>query len=225
MTTPFAFLATTAHGATTTTSTTSLPSLCGPTDSTTTSLPGLGCVTPTLPTIVTTTTSTLPSAATTVPEGCPLPPTTQAVFIGTVTALSTSTATFEVTQVRAGSLDGYLAGKSVEVRYGNDAKYLDKGGDYIVGAAQDPVTMKLASTVRDGAELFGGAQVAGSNTICPEFEPAARTLHVDGTSIDSGIFVRFWDQPWRVVLALLLPPLLVLMALLGVVWYRRGLKT
>lgn len=153
-----------------------------------------------------------------------MPPTAQAVFVGKVTSLSTSTATFEVTQVRAGSLDGYLAGKSVEVRYGNDTKYLDKGGAYIVGAAQDPVTMKLASTVRDGAELFGGAQVAGSNTACPEFEAAARTLHVDGTSIDSGILVRFWDQPWRVVLALLFPPVLVLMALLAVVWYRRGVR-
>lgn len=222
---PFALVATAVHGATTTTSTsTSLPVLCDPSAPSTSTLPGLGCVTPTLPTITTTSSSTLPSAVTTVPEGCPLPPTAQAVFVGTVTALSTSTATFSVTQVRAGSLDGYLTADSVEVRYGNDAKYLDKGATYIVGTAQDPVTLKLASTVRDGAELFGGAQVAGSNIACPEFDAVARTLHLDGSSIDSGIFVRFWDQPWRVVLALLLPPLLVLMALLGVVWYRRGLR-
>lgn len=222
---PFACVTTAVHGATTTTSTsTSLPALCDPSAPSTSALPGLGCVAPTLPTVTTTSSSTLPSAVTTVPEGCPLPPTAQAVFVGTVTATTTSTATFAVTQVRAGSLDGYLSADSVEVRYGNDAKYLDRGAAYIVGAAQDPVTMKLASTVRDGAELFGGAQVAGSNVACPEFEAVARTLHLDGSSIDSGIFVRFWDQPWRVVLALLFPPLLVLMSLLGVVWYRRGLR-
>lgn len=153
-----------------------------------------------------------------------MPPVAQAVFVGTVSALSSSVATFAVTQVRTGTLDGYLTGDSVEVRYGADAKYLDKGGSYIVGVAQDPVTMKLASTVRDGAELFGGAQVAGSNIACPEFEAAARTLHIDGTAIESGIFVRFFDQPWRVMLALVVPPVLVLMALLGVVWYRRGLR-
>lgn len=138
--------------------------------------------------------------------------------------MSSSTVTYSVTQVRAGSLDGYLSGDSVEVRYGNDSKYLDLDKTYIVGAAQDPVTLKLFSTVRDGAELFGGAQVAGSSSACPEFEAAARTLHSDGTAIESGIFVGLWDEPWRVALAFVVPPLLVLMAMLGVVWYRRGLR-
>jgi len=31
-----------------------------------------------------------------------------------------------VTQVRAGTLDGYINGNSVEVRFGRDVKYLKK---------------------------------------------------------------------------------------------------
>ena len=172
----------------------------------------------------TSTTTTVPTAVTTVPEGCALPLVAQAVFIGTVASLDPVAAVFTVTQVRAGTLDGYINGNSVEVRYGRDVKYLKKNKTYIVGVALDSVTSKLSSTVRDSNELFGGAEVVGSNTRCPKFEAAARTLHDDGSSIDSGLFVTIFDQPARLLAALVLPTLLVILALLALVWFRRGMR-
>jgi hypothetical protein len=170
------------------------------------------------------TTTSVPTAVTTVPEGCALPPVAQAVFIGTVSSLDPVSAVFTVTQVRAGSLDGYINSNSVEVRYGRDVKYLHKNTTYIVGVALDSVTSKLSSTIRDSNELFGGAEVVGSNTRCPKFEAAARTLHSDGSSINSGLFVTIFDQPMRIVAALVLPTLLVFLALLALVWFRRGMR-
>jgi hypothetical protein len=172
----------------------------------------------------TTTTTTVPTAVTTVPEGCPLAPVAQAVFVGTITSLDPVAAVFTVTQVRAGTLDGYINANSVEVRYGRDVKYLEKNQTYIVGVALDSVTSKLSSTIRDSNELFGGAEVVGSNVRCPKFEAAARTLHIDGTSIDSGLFVTIFDQPVRLLAALVLPTLLVFLALLALVWFRRGMR-
>jgi len=172
----------------------------------------------------TSTTTTVPTAVTTVPEGCALPLVAQAVFIGTVASTDPVAAVFTVTQVRAGTLDGYLNGNSVDVRYGRDVKYLKENTTYIVGVALDSVTLKLSSTVRDSNELFGGAEVAGSNVRCPKFEAAARTLHSDGTSIDSGLFVTIFDQPVRLLVALVLPTLLVFLALLALVWFRRGIR-
>jgi hypothetical protein len=172
----------------------------------------------------TSTTTTVPTAVTTVPEGCALPTIAQAVFVGRIASIDPVAAVFTVTQVRAGTLDGYINGNSVEVRYGRDVKYLKQNKTYIVGVALDSVTSKLSSTIRDSNELFGGAEVAGSNVRCPKFEAAARTLHSDGTSIDSGLFVTIFDQPLRLLAALVLPTLLVFLALLALVWFRRGMR-
>ncbi len=191
------------------------------TTSTTTTVPVLVTTTTTT---TTTTTSTLPSAVTTVPEGCALPPTAQAVFVGKVLSKDPVSVVYEVWQMRAGSLEGYLANNQVEVRYGSDVKYLKKGSSYIVGANPDAVSLKLSSTVRDSAELFGGAEVAGSNKKCPVFEAAARTLHTDGSVISTSILGKLFEQPWRIAVALVLPPVLVLMGLVGLVWLRRGTK-
>lgn len=175
-------------------------------------------------TTTSTTTTTLPSAVTTVPEGCSLPPTAQAVFTGTVTALDPVTATFTVEGVRAGSLEGYVTAGSVQVRYGADVKFLAVGRGYIVGVALDAVSQQLSSTVRDSAELFGGNEVVGGGADCPEFEAVARTLNMDGTSIESGVFSNFLGDPLRLLAAIVLPFVLVLVALLAAVWVRRGLR-
>jgi hypothetical protein len=178
-----------------------------------------------LPTTTSTTTTTLPSAVTTVPQGCALPPQALAVFVGQIDTIDPVSAVFSVLQIRAGSLEGYQEGTSVEVRYGSDAKYLTVGETYLVGVAPDPVSSRLSSSIRDSAELFGGAEIAGSNTQCPEFEQAARTLTIDGREIAAGLFSQFFDQPWRLALAIVLPPLLVVLALFGLVWFRRGVTT
>ena len=193
-------------------------------ETTTTSVPGTSTSSTSSSSTTTSTTTTVPTAVTTVPEGCGLPSVAQAVFVGTISSLDPVAAVFTVTQVRAGSLDGYINGNSVEVRYGRDVKYLHKNKTYIVGVALDSVTLKLSSTIRDSNELFGGAEVVGSNTRCPKFDAAARTLHSDGTSIDSGLFVTVFDQPVRLFAALVLPTVLVFLALLALVWFRRGMR-
>ena len=99
----------------TTTTTTQAPAVTVDTSSTSTSTTST----------TTSTTTTVPTAVTTVPEGCPLAPVAQAVFVGTITAIDPVAAVFTVTQVRAGSLDGYINANSVEVRYGRDVKYLE----------------------------------------------------------------------------------------------------
>ena len=201
------------------------PALVSAETTTTTEAPAVASSTSTSTTSTTTsTTTTVPTAVTTVPEGCALPPVAQAVFVGTIASLDPVAAVFTVTQVRAGTLDGYINADSLEVRYGRDVKYLKKGKTYIVGVALDSVTSKLSSTIRDSNELFGGAEVVGSNVRCPKFEAAARTLHSDGTSIDSGLFVTIFDQPLRLLAALVLPTLLVFLALLALVWFRRGMR-
>lgn len=181
-------------------------------------------VTSTVPELATTTstTTTLPSAVTTVPQGCALPPEALAVFVGEVVSTSPVSAVFFVEQIRAGSLEGYQEGSNVEVRYGSDVKYLAVGTSYIVGVAPDPISSRLSSRVKQAAEIFGGAEIAGSNTRCPDFEDPVRTLTLEGRSISSGIFAQFFDEPWRLAIALVAPPLLVLIALFGVVWFRRG---
>jgi hypothetical protein len=171
-----------------------------------------------------TTTTTLPSAVTTVPEGCALPPIAQAVFVGTVNSIDAVAAEFTLTQLRAGSLDGYLTGNIVNVRYGTDVKYLDVGSAYIVGVKIDPISSRLSSSIRDAAELFGGAEVAGSNVKCPEYEEAARTINIDGSRINAGLFSKFFENPVLVIASLVLPPILVTMALAGLVWFRRGIR-
>ena len=201
------------------------PALVSAETTTTTEAPAVASSTSTSTTSTTTsTTTTVPTAVTTVPEGCALPPVAQAVFVGTIASLDPVAAVFTVTQVRAGTLDGYINADSLEVRYGRDVKYLEKNQTYIVGVALDSVTSKLSSTIRDSNELFGGAEVVGSNVRCPKFEAAARTLHDDGSSIDSGLFITVFDQPVRLLAALVLPTLLVFLALLALVWFRRGMR-
>lgn len=209
----------------TATTTTTMPLLCLPASGASgTTIPVEGCVAPLVATTTSTTTTTLPSAVTTVPEGCALPPTALAVFVGKVISTDPVNAVFEVWQMRAGSLEGYISNNEVEVRYGSDVKYLKTGKSYIVGANPDSVSLKLSSSIRDSAELFGGAQVVGSNKQCPVFEAAARTLHTDGSAINASVLSKLFEQPWRLAVALILPPLLVLMGLVGLVWLRRGTK-
>lgn len=185
--------------------------------------PGVAGTTTTVVT-TTTTTTTLPSAVTTVPQGCPSPEVASAVFVGTLVSTDPVSAVFTVVQIRAGSLEGQQTGETVEVRYGSDVKYLETGTTYIVGVAPDPVSSRLASTVRDSADLFGGAEVAGSNVQCPEFETAARTLTIDGQAIKTGLFTKMFDESWRLVVAFVLPPLFVVLALFALVWFRRGVN-
>lgn len=172
---------------------------------------------------VTTTTTTLPSAVTTLPPGCPLPPTALAVFIGEVTSTDSVAARFRVDQVRAGSVDAFLRDGQVDVRYGGDVRYLEAGQRYIVGVVVgDSLGTTLASTLRDEAEVLGEAEGLAARIDCPDHEPVARTLNIDGTEVATGMFSLLFDSPARLLGALVLPALLVLVLLVGAVWAKRG---
>jgi hypothetical protein len=154
--------------------------------------------------------TTLPinvSAATTIPAGCAIPMAPQMVFVGELLSIADTTATFRVIQVRAGTASGYINNDTVEVRYGQDTKFLDEGTRYIVGAASDPFSPLLVSKVRENAPLFGGDAVVGINGAtgaCPNLEDPVRTLFENGTSIDTGVLGQQvvngafnTDRDWR----------------------------
>lgn len=193
-------------------------------DTTTTTVQSSTTIAATTSTVPATTSTTLPVSATTIPQGCPPAPTAIAVFVGVLRERDDITGTFDVVQVRAGSLEGYATGTSVRVRYGTDVKFLETGSSYLVGVNTDAASLVLSSSVRPSAELFGGAAVAGAvngGKDCPTFEDPARTLHVDGTSVDSGVLTAFFGATSRLVLALVVPPVLVLAGLVALVLWRR----
>ena len=154
--------------------------------------------------------TTLPinaSAATTIPSGCAIPMAPQMVFVGELLSIDDTTATFRVIQVRAGTASGYINNDTVEVRYGQDTKFLDEGTRYIVGAASDPFSPLLVSKVRENAPLFGGDAVVGINGAtgaCPNLEDPVRTLFENGTSIDTGVLGPLLDNKLLIVLSILI---------------------
>ena len=154
--------------------------------------------------------TTLPinaSAATTIPAGCAIPMAPQMVFVGELLSIADTTATFRVIQVRAGTASGYINNDTVEVRYGQDTKFLDEGTRYIVGAASDPFSPLLVSKVRENAPLFGGDAVVGVNGStgsCPNLEDPVRTIFENGTSIDTGVLRPLFENKLLVILAILI---------------------
>jgi hypothetical protein len=134
-----------------------------------------------------------PAAASTrlvaVPSGCGAPAPERVVFRGTVTVTDTATARYRVDQILSGTTAGYEVGGLIDVRYGDDVRFLEPGTTYIVGAGVDDAGV-LMSNVRPPAPLFGGSDVAGVNVSdvdCPRVEDPVRTLSDDATSVESGV--------------------------------------
>lgn len=191
---------------------------------TTTTVPGDSTSYTTTTSTTSTTTTTLPSAVTTLPEGCPSQSITQAVFVGTVRSIKSIEVQFDVVQVRTGSIDNYVVNNRLPVIYGSDAKFLTIGESYLVGVVTDPTSSRLVSSVSEKPENFGGAEIAGaSSASCPKFENPARTLRVDGGEIDAGVFSKLTDKPVRLVFAIVGPVVLVIAALVMIRRYRRRL--
>jgi len=171
--------------------------------------------------------TTLPinmSAATTIPAGCAIPMAPQMVFVGELLSIADTTATFRVIQVRAGTASGYINNDTVEVRYGQDTKFLDEGTRYIVGAASDPFSPLLVSKVRENAPLFGGDAVvgiSGATGSCPNLEDPVRTIFENGTSIDTGVLRPLLENKLLVILAILIPIAVVVGGLFALVMTRQ----
>ncbi|MEO5900319.1 MAG: hypothetical protein ABIR68_09320 [Ilumatobacteraceae bacterium] len=155
-----------------------------------------------------------------VPAGCPTPAATTAVFFGKVDKMDFRTAQFTVASVRAGTLDGFAVGDQVQVRYGDDVRFLDIGSSYIVGATPDPATGVLISKLREATPLFGGDAVAGaddSDVKCPTVEDPVMTLTSQATPIDTGLLTPLREAKGDLLLAVLRPLVIALAVLVGLV--------
>lgn len=155
-----------------------------------------------------------------VPAGCAAPAQEQAVFVGTMVVNDAATARFAIEQVRSGSVDGYAKGGLVDVRFGDEVRFLDVDQQYIVGAGLEPGTPGLVSTVRSPAPLFGGNEVAGidnSDVDCPRIEDPVRTLLADGTSVESGVLTPMKDAKSEIVRAVAEPVAVAFVVLVGLV--------
>lgn len=143
-----------------------------------------------------------------VPSGCAAPAPEKVVFTGNVTVTDSVTARFQVVQVLAGSTAGYEVSRLIDVRYGDDVRFLQPGTTYIVGAGVDPDTGVLFSNVRPPAPLFGGSDVAGVNVSdvdCPQVEDPIRTLTADGRSVESGVLTPLSGSKGDLLRAVLQP--------------------
>ena len=180
--------------------------------------------------------STLPSATTTVPVGCAPAPVSQAVFVGKLKTVDVTSGVFELVRLRSGSLAGYSTEvpmstgdvtTEIGIYYGRDVKFLKVGESYLVGSALDATSGRIYSRVTESAPLFGGNQVAdinNSGVVCPTFADPARTLHVDGSTIESGVLSGLKGESSRLVIAIVVPALLVLLGLVTLVLIRRSLR-
>jgi len=139
------------------------------------------------------------------------------VFVGSLTVRDASTARFRIEQVRAGSLEGFAVDGLVDVRYGDEVDVLQVGERYVVGAGRDD-TGVLVSTVRAPAPLFGGSDIAGiddPDVPCPSVEDPVRTVHLDGSSVESGVLTPLRDAKRELLLAVLRPLAVALAVLAG----------
>ena len=167
-----------------------------------------------------------------VPSGCAVPVPATAVFRGTITLVDDAdrptTFRFHVDSVLAGSLDGYAVGELVDVRFGEEARFLIVDGDYegrtyILGVAPDPSTGLLTSTVREAAPLFGGDAVIGANDSdidCPRIEDPVRTLLPDGLAVDTGVLTPLKGEGSSLMMAVLTPLAVALGVLVALVLFK-----
>lgn len=154
------------------------------------------------------------------PAGCVTPALPLAVFEGVITDAVSTTARFRVQRVLAGSLQGYLVGDLVDVRYGEETRFLDVGGTYIVGAARSAEDGLLVSTVREAAPLFGGDAVVGvndSDVECITLDDPVRTLMPDGSAVDTGVLAPLRGNSKSLLGAVLRPLAIAFCALLALV--------
>lgn len=141
-------------------------------------------------------------------------------FVGTMIGKDdvTKTVRFRIEQLRAGSASEWALDGFIDVRYGNDYRFLEEGHDYLVGAGVDPTYGVLSSTVRSAEPLFGGNDVVGVDDIaitCPMIDDPIRTLEVDGASVDSGVMSLMVEDRRLLLATLGVPAAIVFVALLA----------
>ena len=159
-----------------------------------------------------------------VPVGCPVPDAADLAFVGTAVAKDFEKVRFQIVQLRAGSSTGYAVDGLLDVLYFEDAKFLDVGEDYLVGARFEPEFGSLYSTVRPAEPLFGGNDVIGLNDTdieCPTIDDPVRTVLPDGTSVDSGVISPLLDDKTRLAATLGVPTAIVFGVIIALVLLRK----
>lgn len=157
-----------------------------------------------------------------VPEGCPQPEPAAVAFVGTMTGKDdvTKTVRFRIEQLRAGSASPWAIDGLIDVRYGDDYRFLDEDHEYLVGAGVDSTYGVLSSTVRPAAPLFGGNDVVGVDDVaitCPTIDDPIRTLETDGSSVDSGLMSLMLDDRRLLLATVGVPAAIVFAVLLALV--------
>lgn len=157
-----------------------------------------------------------------VPLGCPRPDPAAVAFVGTMIGKDdvTQVVRFRIDQIRAGSAAPWAIDGLIDVRYGDDYRFLDEGEQYLVGAGSDPVYGVLSSRVRPAEPTFGGNDVIGVDDLaveCPELDDPVRTVNLDGTSVDSGVLSLLTEDRRLLLATVAVPAGLVFAALLAIV--------
>lgn len=157
-----------------------------------------------------------------VPPGCETPDPAAVVFVGTMTGKDdvTQVVRFRIDQLRAGSAAPWAIDGLIDIRYGDDYRFLDNGEQYLIGAGFDPVYGALASTVRPAEPTFGGNDVIGVDDLavtCPTIDDPVRTLNLDGTSVDSGVMSLLTEDRRLLLATVAVPAALVFATLLALV--------
>jgi hypothetical protein len=155
-----------------------------------------------------------------VPAGCPTPQPADVVFVGTMLGKDdiTQTVRFEIDQLRAGSSSAWAIDGLIDVRYGDDYRFLVEGDQYLVGAGFDSAYGALSSAVRPAEPTFGGNDVIGIDDTalkCPVVDDPIRTLNVDGTSVNSGVLSLLFDDRRLLLATVAVPTVLVFVALIA----------
>ena len=155
-----------------------------------------------------------------VPAECAVPAPAVVVFRGTVIDSVATTTRFRIDRILAGEADGRSTGSIVDIRYGDETRFLEPGGEYVVGAGADETSGALYSAVAEPAPSFGGDAVVGlddSTVDCPRVEDPVRTLHADGTRIDTGVLTPLTGHGGELLMALVWPLLGAFAVLVAVV--------
>ena len=157
-----------------------------------------------------------------IPVGCPQPDPAAVAFVGTMVGKDdiTQVVRFRIDQLRAGSAAPWAVNGLIDVRYGDDYRFLVNGDQYLVGAGSDPVYGVLSSTVRPAEPTFGGNDVIGVDDLavsCPRLDDPVRTVNLDGTTVDSGVLSLLTDDRRLLLATLAVPTALVFAALLALV--------
>lgn len=157
-----------------------------------------------------------------IPASCPTPEPAAVVFTGTMTGKDdvTQTVRYRIDQIRAGSAEPWAISGLIDVRYGAGYRFLEQGQQYLIGAGLDPTYGVLSSTVRAPEPNFGGNDVVGVDDLsvdCPKIDDPIRTLHVDGTSVDSGVLSLMTADRRLLVATIAVPAAIAFIVLLVLV--------